>query len=78
MDLPERYVPELNDFKYINKWSKNIDGVFMPKKFMDIQSEVSDWKVNEEDVWVVSFPKTGKLKDYFITLKLIILLIGVK
>lgn len=59
MDLPERYMPELNDFKYINKWSKNIDGVFMPKKFLNIQSEVSDWKVNEEDVWVVSFPKTG-------------------
>lgn len=37
----------------------------MPKKFLDIQSEVSDWKVNEEDVWVVSFPKTGKLKCYY-------------
>ncbi|CAG9759667.1 unnamed protein product [Ceutorhynchus assimilis] len=59
LSVPQGHEHELEDLEVINKWSKRIDGVFMPKKFKDIQDKVSGWKVNEEDVWVVSFPKTG-------------------
>lgn len=35
--------------------------VVMPRKFSDIRNDVLDTVVNKNDVWVVSFPRTGKL-----------------
>lgn len=55
--IPKECAHELQDI--LSKWSKEIDGVYMPKKFSAIQDKVNNWKVNDEDVWIVSFPKTG-------------------
>ncbi|XP_050304334.1 luciferin sulfotransferase-like [Anthonomus grandis grandis] len=51
--------PPLSSEEIVSKHSKPLDGVFIPKKFLEIQDDVADWKVNEADVWIVSFPKTG-------------------
>lgn len=56
-EVPKDCEHEWDDI--LGKWSKPIDGVFMPKKFTAIHDKVNNWKVNDEDVWVVSFPKTG-------------------
>ena len=55
--VPQECQHELDDI--LNKWSTFVDGVYIPRKFMTIQDKVNNWKVNEEDVWLVSFPKTG-------------------
>lgn len=34
-------------------------GVTMPLKFTEMEEEIFNWNVNEEDVWICSFPKTG-------------------
>ncbi|KAL1491374.1 hypothetical protein ABEB36_011981 [Hypothenemus hampei] len=49
----------LKELVNIDKYSCEIDGVCMPKKYLKMQDDVANWKVNENDVWVVSFPKTG-------------------
>lgn len=59
MSDPKEAVDALQDLDVIDKWSTTIDGVFMPKKFLGIQDKVSNWQVKDEDVWIVSFPKTG-------------------
>ncbi|CAH1131623.1 unnamed protein product [Ceutorhynchus assimilis] len=59
LTVPQNREKEFDGLENINKWSKNIEGVFMPKKFMEIHKKVDEWKVNENDVWIVSFPKTG-------------------
>ncbi|XP_056638932.1 luciferin sulfotransferase-like [Diorhabda sublineata] len=37
----------------------NVEGVVMPKRFAEMKSEILNWNVNENDVWICSFPKTG-------------------
>lgn len=35
------------------------DGVTMPLRFKELQEDILNWPVNQEDVWICSFPKTG-------------------
>ncbi|KAL1491373.1 hypothetical protein ABEB36_011980 [Hypothenemus hampei] len=37
----------------------SVDGVTMPVRYREMEEEIFNWKVNEEDVWICSFPKTG-------------------
>lgn len=37
-----------------------VEGVTMPERFAEMQEEIFNMEVNENDVWVCSFPKTGK------------------
>lgn len=37
-----------------------VKGVTMPERFAEMQEEIYNLQVNEDDVWVCSFPKTGK------------------
>lgn len=43
----------------------NVDGVTMPLRFKEMQKEIHEWDVSEEDVWICSFPKTGKFLFIF-------------
>ncbi|XP_060529473.1 luciferin sulfotransferase-like [Cylas formicarius] len=36
-----------------------IDGTTMPKRFEDLHEQILNFEVNEDDVWICSFPKTG-------------------
>ncbi|KAF7272637.1 hypothetical protein GWI33_014600 [Rhynchophorus ferrugineus] len=55
--IPQDCLHEMDNI--MQKWSKDIDGVYMPKKFLTMQDKINNWEVNESDVWIVSFPKTG-------------------
>lgn len=37
----------------------NPGGVIMPKKFQDICHEILDSHVRSDDVWMISYPRTG-------------------
>ncbi|XP_060527549.1 luciferin sulfotransferase-like isoform X2 [Cylas formicarius] len=57
IDVPSEYEYEMDDI--LSKWSREIDGVFIPKKFTSIQEKITQWDVNDDDIWICSFPKTG-------------------
>lgn len=40
-----------------------VDGVSMPVRFQEMHQDILEWPVNEEDVWICSFPKTGEKKQ---------------
>lgn len=37
----------------------NVEGVTMPQRFAEMRDDIHNMEVNEDDVWVCSFPKTG-------------------
>lgn len=50
----ERFFNLENGFVEVNPGK-----VVLPKKFCDIHNDILDTKINKNDVWVVSFPRTG-------------------
>ncbi|KAG8223340.1 hypothetical protein J437_LFUL001218, partial [Ladona fulva] len=34
-------------------------GCFLPKRFLDIERQIREMEVREDDIWVVTFPKSG-------------------
>ncbi|CAG9859341.1 unnamed protein product [Phyllotreta striolata] len=36
-----------------------VKGVTLPRRFLDIQNDISNWTVRDRDIWIVTFPKTG-------------------
>lgn len=38
----------------------NVEGVTLPERFSELKQPIFDLEVSENDVWVCSFPKTGK------------------
>lgn len=39
--------------------------VIMPRKYMEISDEIIDSHVRDDDVWLISYPRTGKLNGKF-------------
>lgn len=37
-----------------------VKGVTMPIRYQEMKREIDELCVNEEDIWICSFPKTGK------------------
>ena len=38
-----------------------VNGFSFPKRYEELKEEFDNLEVNEEDVWICSFPKTGKV-----------------
>lgn len=38
----------------------NIEGFTFPKRYEELKDQFDNLEVHEEDVWICSFPKTGK------------------
>lgn len=38
----------------------NVEGVTMPERFAEMKDDILNLEVSDKDVWVCSFPKTGK------------------
>ncbi|XP_030749806.1 sulfotransferase family cytosolic 1B member 1-like [Sitophilus oryzae] len=55
--IPKECLHEMDDI--LGKWSCEIGGTYMPKTYLTIQNKINNWKVSNEDVWIISFPKTG-------------------
>ncbi|KAJ8960062.1 hypothetical protein NQ318_009504, partial [Aromia moschata] len=36
-----------------------VKGVTMPKRYAEMEEEIYNWEVNDKDIWMCSFPKTG-------------------
>lgn len=50
--------------KFTNVFRKGyaqVEGFTMPLRYLDLKDEILDLEINEEDVWICSFPKTGTL-----------------
>lgn len=43
--------------------------VTLPKKFSEIGEAILDLEVRKDDVWVVSYPRTGKRKQFLVHLE---------
>ncbi|XP_030749750.1 sulfotransferase family cytosolic 1B member 1-like [Sitophilus oryzae] len=57
----DRHDALLNKY-FVNRFRKGyvtVDGVTMPVRFKELQENILNWNVNEQDVWICSFPKTG-------------------
>lgn len=37
-----------------------VKGVTMPRRFEEMQDDILKWDVKQQDVWICSFPKTGR------------------
>lgn len=44
----------------------NIKGFTLPKRFKECYDTINNWTVHEDDIWICSFPKTGKIKNFYI------------
>ncbi|CAG9759669.1 unnamed protein product [Ceutorhynchus assimilis] len=53
------YILEKHFTNSFRKGHITVDGVTMPLRFREMQEEILNWDVNEADVWICSFPKTG-------------------
>lgn len=54
--------------KFTNKFRKgyiDIKGITMPLRFADMADEILNWEVYNTDLWISSFPKTGKQYQLF-------------
>lgn len=48
--------------KFTNSFRKGylkVDGITMPLRYEDFQSEIENFIVYDDDVWIFSFPKSG-------------------
>lgn len=51
----------------------NVNGVTMPERYAEMKQDIFNLEVSENDVWVCSFPKTGKrrkFRSFFIALQI--------
>lgn len=37
--------------------------VIMPRKYQDICKDIADCDVRSDDIWMISYPRTGELTD---------------
>lgn len=46
------------------------DAFFMPAQFESVAKSIYEFEVREDDIWVITFPKCGKLSRIKIKIKL--------
>lgn len=58
----------VDEKKYITAFKKDkitVNGFSLPKKYEQLKEQLDDLEVNDCDVWIVTFPKSGKNTLYW-------------
>lgn len=62
-DKLDKFFQRKNGFVEVNPGN-----VIMPRKYADICNEILDSRVRQDDVWMISYPRTGMCLLHYIDL----------